>query len=196
MNANGSVKGHQRIDSRFGGFGGDLHFRDYFGRALAGLGDLNGDGSLDLAVGSADDDGGLNRGAVWILSLQGCPLASSTTRNGAGINPSTLTGSPPGLGQPWSATLDCSAHSPSLAYYTGRELPSSGLMIPAGEILVDMASGRYFGWTQPHAGNPTTFSRAVPDDIALCGLEIFTQGVCLGAPNLQLSNALDLAFGR
>lgn len=35
---------------------------------MAALGDLDGDGEHDLAVGAfGDDDGGLNRGAVWIL---------------------------------------------------------------------------------------------------------------------------------
>ncbi|MCA9136758.1 MAG: DVUA0089 family protein, partial [Planctomycetales bacterium] len=33
------------------------------------LGDLSGDGTTEIAVGVYDDDGGLNRGALWILSL-------------------------------------------------------------------------------------------------------------------------------
>ncbi len=42
------------------------------------MGDLNGDGVGDLAVGATnDDDGGIppdaNRGAVWILFLNGVP---------------------------------------------------------------------------------------------------------------------------
>jgi len=37
---------------------------------VTSIGDLNGDGVTDLAVGAnADDDGGTNRGAVWILFL-------------------------------------------------------------------------------------------------------------------------------
>ena len=41
---------------------------DYFGISVSGVGDLNQDGILDLAVGaSSDDDGGYNRGAVYVL---------------------------------------------------------------------------------------------------------------------------------
>jgi hypothetical protein len=37
---------------------------------MTSLGDLDGDGVGDLAVGAdLDDDGGLDRGAVWILFL-------------------------------------------------------------------------------------------------------------------------------
>ena len=41
---------------------------DAFSKSLAPLGDLNGDGRLDLAVGAEKDDtGGTNRGAVYVL---------------------------------------------------------------------------------------------------------------------------------
>ena len=37
---------------------------------MAALGDLDGDGVGDLAVGAPrDDDGGTDRGAVWVLFL-------------------------------------------------------------------------------------------------------------------------------
>ncbi len=42
----------------------------FFGRALAELGDLDGDGTPDLAVGAfADEEGGSFAGTVWILFL-------------------------------------------------------------------------------------------------------------------------------
>lgn len=50
-----------------GGFSGQLDSEDLFGRALARLGDLDGDGRDELAVGAfSDDDGGVDSGAVWI----------------------------------------------------------------------------------------------------------------------------------
>jgi len=43
---------------------------DLFGGSLAALGDLNGDGVPDLAVGAyGDDDGGSGAGAVYVLFL-------------------------------------------------------------------------------------------------------------------------------
>lgn len=50
--------------------GGTLAESDYFGSSVTRLGDLDGDGVVDLAVGArGDDDGGPGRGAVWILFL-------------------------------------------------------------------------------------------------------------------------------
>jgi FG-GAP repeat protein len=71
LRADGSVKADRRIAEGSGGFGGSLGVLDGFGRSLASLGDLDGDGVVDLAVGAPyDDDGGFNRGAVWILFLR------------------------------------------------------------------------------------------------------------------------------
>ena len=59
-----------KISSTQGGFNGTLANSDRFGVATASLGDLDGDGVTDLAVGAYfDNDGGSNRGAVWILFL-------------------------------------------------------------------------------------------------------------------------------
>jgi hypothetical protein len=66
----GTVQSHQKISDTAGGFTGVLDNSDTFGSAVAGLGDVDGDGIKDLAVGaSADDDGALLSGAVWILLL-------------------------------------------------------------------------------------------------------------------------------
>ncbi len=61
---------YQKISDTEGNFQGDLQGGDYFGGAVANIGDLNNDGIIDLAVGAyRDDDGGLNRGAVYILFM-------------------------------------------------------------------------------------------------------------------------------
>lgn len=66
----GSVTGFQKIGLLEGGFTGELDPGDRFGSSVAQLGDLDGDGIPELAVGARnDDDGGLDRGAVWILFL-------------------------------------------------------------------------------------------------------------------------------
>jgi hypothetical protein len=70
LNADGTVAAHQKIGEATGGFGGDLNAEDFFGASVTALGDLDGDGIVDLAVGATgDDDGGTRQGAVWILFL-------------------------------------------------------------------------------------------------------------------------------
>jgi len=70
LNTDGTVKGHQKISDTEGGFTGTLNDVDIFGVGVTSLGDLNGDGVIDLAVGAGgDDDGSKDRGAVWILFL-------------------------------------------------------------------------------------------------------------------------------
>jgi len=69
MNTDGTVKSEQRISDTQGDFGGVLDDDDLFGISVAGIGDLDGDGVTDLAVGSQDDDGADSRGAVWILFM-------------------------------------------------------------------------------------------------------------------------------
>lgn len=68
LHADGSVKAAQRIAEGEGGFFGPIDSTSGFGYALAALGDVNGDGRVELAVG--DPLGGTSGGAVWILSLE------------------------------------------------------------------------------------------------------------------------------
>ncbi|MBO3099789.1 T9SS type B sorting domain-containing protein [Gelidibacter pelagius] len=70
LNTDGTVFSHQKISSLHGGFNGVLGVWDVFGSAVESLGDLDGDGIQDIAVGARrDDDGGTERGAIWILFL-------------------------------------------------------------------------------------------------------------------------------
>ena len=98
MNTDGTVKSSQKISSTIGG-GPVLGDDDRFGISVTGLGDVNGDGTLDIAVGAhADDDGGTNRGAVYILFLNADGTVSSyqkisqTTGGGPALNNSSYFG--------------------------------------------------------------------------------------------------------
>ncbi|MEW8029803.1 MAG: integrin alpha [Candidatus Thiodiazotropha sp.] len=81
MNSDGTVLSSQKISSDEGDLDRDLDDEDHFGAAVTGIGDLNGDGVTDLAVGvRGDDDGGADRGAVWILFLNADGTVDSKKR--------------------------------------------------------------------------------------------------------------------
>lgn len=66
----GFVLSTSKISSLEGGFGGQLDYADSFGTSLANLGDVDGDGIADLAVGAYhDDDGASLNGAIYILFM-------------------------------------------------------------------------------------------------------------------------------
>ncbi len=93
LRANGFVKGWQKISELEGNFAGRLRRGDQFGRAAANLGDLDGDGVVDLAVSANyDDTGGANKGAVYILFLNtdGTVKQSQKICEGEGGLPITL----------------------------------------------------------------------------------------------------------
>ncbi len=70
MNNNGTVRFTHKIASTVRLFESNLKDFDYFGSAITGIGDLDGDGRTDIAAGSpGTDDGGIDKGAVWILFL-------------------------------------------------------------------------------------------------------------------------------
>ena len=71
MNADGSVRSETKLSETSGNFNGGLDDNDHFGSSVTGIGDSNGDGINDIAAGAErDDDGGSDRGAIWILFLE------------------------------------------------------------------------------------------------------------------------------
>lgn len=79
LKTDGTVKDFQKINNSYGNgnFSGPLDSLDWFGYSIANIGDFNGDGITDIAVGAPQDDdfygnyeyNGDNYGAVWILML-------------------------------------------------------------------------------------------------------------------------------
>ena len=73
LNSSGSVLSYQKISDTQGGFTGVIDDFDEFGGAVQGLGDIDRVTpacAYTLAVGAiGDDDGGADRGAVWVLFL-------------------------------------------------------------------------------------------------------------------------------
>ncbi len=88
MNTDGSVDTTVEINSSTAN-GPVLSDLDYFGNSVANIGDLDGDGVSDLAVGATlDDDGGEARGALHIMFMNTDGSVSSTVE----INSSTVNG--------------------------------------------------------------------------------------------------------
>lgn len=74
LNADGTVKLTSKI-SALNLAANSLDDGDFFGFALVSSGDLDADGVNDLLVGATgDDDGGSNRGAAWVIFLDGGAL--------------------------------------------------------------------------------------------------------------------------
>ena len=79
MNPDGTAKATKKIAHQTAG-GPTLANSDFFGTSVASLGDLNGDGLIELAVGaSGDDTGGSSRGAVHVLALRAIPPTLSVS---------------------------------------------------------------------------------------------------------------------
>ena len=74
LQGDGTVKSHVKLDNTGPPLQGMLGGSDFFGNAAAAVGDLNCDEVPDLVVGAPeDDDGGTNRGALYLIHLAGTP---------------------------------------------------------------------------------------------------------------------------
>ncbi len=100
LKADGTCAGSQKISDLYGGFPVPLADLDAFGASVAFLGDLDGAGpsTAAIAVGvTGDDDGGTDRGAAFILFLDGVPpqrtLTYTAGPNGSisGTSPQTVS---------------------------------------------------------------------------------------------------------
>ncbi len=91
LNADQTVKSRRKISDATANLAGELGDDSTFGASVVALGDLDGDGVVDLAVGAPRNSSGegIERGAVWILFLNedgtvGSSQKISTTLGGLG----------------------------------------------------------------------------------------------------------------
>lgn len=82
MRQDRTVISSSRISNTQGNFQGTLLDNDQFGSALAGIGDLNQDGNLDIVTAAMlDDDGGVDRGALWVLFMNAATITPRVDSN-------------------------------------------------------------------------------------------------------------------
>ena len=88
MNNNGTVSRTIEIDENTTN-GPDLSIGNFFGTSIANIGDLNGDGISDIAVGAPSaDSGGPDSGSIYIMLLNNNGTVSRTIE----INNNTVNG--------------------------------------------------------------------------------------------------------
>ena len=194
LNPDASLKGYRKISATSGGLLRPLVANDFFGGALAELGDLDGDRMLDLAVGvDGRDVGGANRGASRILFLQSAEVSVLVVRNGLGINPVILSADDaPVVGKVWEVTVDCTGFRRGLVVHVVVAAPLDGPVLGGlGQVLVDLQQARFALASAQHFGTPTVLREQVPPSQALAGLEFYSQALVTGALGAKLTNALD-----
>ena len=94
LDPNGGVKSHAKISDVAPGAAPALASGDNFGRGVTALEDLDGDGVIELAVGSRlDDDGARSTGATWIFFLDPNGVAKSNVKlsEASGELPASVT---------------------------------------------------------------------------------------------------------
>ncbi len=94
MNSNGTVKGHTKISDGLAGFHPTgLETFDYFGSSLTAIGDLDGDGVPDLAVGAmSDENGDSSEGAIYVLLMNSTGTVKSHLKISDGLGGFTPSG--------------------------------------------------------------------------------------------------------
>ncbi|MBM3985387.1 MAG: hypothetical protein FJ296_06830 [Planctomycetes bacterium] len=184
------VMAQQKINASEGGFMGTLGAIDAFGSAVAALGDLDGDGFQDLAVGAPKSSGPAG-GAVWLLYLDADATVLSEVRLDA-----TTAGLPLDSGDNFGdalAVLGDLDLDGDLELAVGAPNHGASLFAPGSVFVLSLTpAGGVAGWTQlaegvngvPGTGTVTGFG----DALAPLG-DLDANGV----PDLAVTDSLDAA---
>jgi hypothetical protein len=93
LDSTGIVLQHQKISPGNGGFVGPLQATySQFGDGLGNIGDIDGDGLPEISVGASQaDDGGQNRGVIWIIFMNADGTIHNEVKIGSQLGGFTAT---------------------------------------------------------------------------------------------------------
>ena len=206
MNSTGTVKSSMKIASGTNG-GPMLSDADLFGCSVASLGDLDGDGVNDLAVGAdGDDTGGSYRGAVHVLLMNVDGTVKSSLKLASGLNGGPTLGDGDRFGGAVASVGDVNGDGVTDLVVGARSDDTGGSARGAAHVLflsangtvnssVKLASGTngvptfggvYFGSAVSAAGD---LDGDGVTDLAVGALGDNTNGVDRGAVHLLLLNS-------
>ncbi|HED67025.1 MAG TPA: hypothetical protein ENJ09_15895 [Planctomycetes bacterium] len=163
----------------------------FLSRGAVDVFDLNDDGKVD----------DVDRSVMLVLMGGNPPPASTTVRNGSGVNCGVcyVPLSEPILGTTWSTLIGSylGAPIPTWIFVASQPLVP-GTMTPYGELLVGLngfGGQTIFTSLSYTNGQWAEHHIALPFDPTLAGMRLYTQGA-MGKPSgIELLNALDLTVG-
>ncbi|MFT5290714.1 MAG: hypothetical protein ACI8QS_001747 [Planctomycetota bacterium] len=199
LDANGLATGEVFVTTGSGGFTPVIEQGDYFGFGAGPVGDRDGDGRSEVAVGAPNLLGSASPGRVFLIALEGVPNpADAVVRNGSHSNPLCYRAtSLPSLGTTFTAEIDTTSQGGSavLTLIAGYGSALGPLGSSYGEILVDPTSDLILSSGKAPVAGIGVHGIPVPNDIGLLGFTLYTQGVLLGG-GASLCNAIDLVVGN
>lgn len=196
--ADGTVTDERFVTTGSSGFTPVLTDGDYFGWGIGAIGDRDGDGKSDVAVGAPNLLPSTIPGRLFLLSLEGVPdPADAAVRNGTQANPLCYAALElPRLGATFTATVDATAQAGATqSWLVGYASGLAPLGSTFGEVLVDPTSPLLLVHLAPVTVGSAQHSIAVPAEPSLLGFQLFTQ-VALFGGGVGLCNALDLRLGN
>ncbi|NOT29311.1 MAG: hypothetical protein HOP15_02550 [Planctomycetes bacterium] len=154
------------------------------------------DQSLTLPIHLPYSDEGAPKAALVCLGpplANACPRATAQARH-APANYACFTATPPVLGTTLHARVDLTSSGDVVAILIASLVPTS-VLLPSGQTLLLELDGATF--LPPRSGPLATWELGVPNDPSLVGIQLTTQAFLLGGrPGINLTNAMDLTFGR